>query len=210
MNNETINVGFVVDEGYVKYLSVTMISILMNTNGNVAFHIINDGSITQESMDKINNLKQIKDFSIKYYSSTNILHHEKRSDTRQDITAVTNNRLLLAEILVDVEKIIFLDADLIAVKSLSELYHIQIDDYYIACCPALLFSYKYTRQIDIPDHVFYCNTGVMLVNLKKWREENITDRLLAVEAKYRGIYKFYDQCILNAALYDKIYYLNQK
>lgn len=92
------------------------------------------------------------------------------------------------------------------------MWDIDIDDCYMACCSSIndAMTVEYKKQLDIPAEYYYCNTGVMLVNLKKWREEDIEEKLFEKEKQYRGIYRFYDQCIFNITLYDKIKYINQK
>ena len=64
-----IHVGFVVDNNYCKYLAVTLASILKSSNekDDYTFHIINDGSINDVSKAKLNELKKIRNFEIKYY-----------------------------------------------------------------------------------------------------------------------------------------------
>lgn len=212
MNN--INIGFVVDNGYVKYMAVVIASILKNSlkDENFHFHVINDGSITDTNKAKINELKNLKNFEITYYAQTQELHHEQRNDTRADIPMVTNYRLMMSSILKNVDKIIFMDADLIVTGSFSELWNTNIDDYYMACCPWPLNAQdkQYNQKISLKDNALYCNTGVMLANLKKWREDNIEQQLFKDEEKHRGIYKYYDQCIFNITLQDKILYLDQK
>jgi lipopolysaccharide biosynthesis glycosyltransferase len=209
----TIHIGFAVDNGYVKYMAVTIASILKNTQNEVSlcFHVINDGYISTENIDKIDKLHNIREFTIIWYPMNRQMHHEQRQDTRQDIPMVINYRLLMASILKDVDKIIFLDADLIVVGNLIELWNTNVFDYYVASTPTSDFSlHNYKQSLGIPNDFEYCNTGVMLVNLQKWRNENVEEKLLETEKKYRGIYKFYDQCVVNAALFNKILYVGQE
>lgn len=208
---KTINVGFVIDDNYVKYLSVTIISILENKTmkDKYVFHVIHDGSITKQNQNILSSICSKYNDKICFYPQNKQLHHEQRTDTRQDIPAVTNYRLMISSILNNLDKIIFMDADLICLSDLSELWDIDLDNYYLACCPGQISS-EYIKQIGIPNGYSYCNTGVMLADLKKWRENNIETLLFASEKKYRGIYQFYDQCIFNIALFDKIKYLPQR
>ena len=191
-----INIGFVIDNNYCKYTAVVIASILKSGKDNeYAFHIIHDGSISQYNKDKINELKKIKDFSITYYAQNKELHHEQRKDTRSDIPMVTNYRMMISSILKDIEKIIFMDADLIVVNDIKELWDIDVENYYIACCSSESspFIDDYKKEIGIPNEYNYCNTGVMLANLKKWRDDGIESKLFEKEKQYRGIYSFYDQ-----------------
>jgi lipopolysaccharide biosynthesis glycosyltransferase len=202
----------VVDEGYVKYMTVTIASILKNTPEDVPlhFHVINDGSVSGESVDKVDSLHTLRDFSITWHTENRQMHHEQREDTRPDIPMVTNYRLLLGSILSDIDKIIFLDADLIVTGDLSELWTTDVSGYYMAAVPASSSWGGYQKSLGIPDQFFYCNTGVTLLNLKRWREEKVEDTLLKTEKKYRGIYCFYDQCVLNAALFSQTLYIGQE
>lgn len=81
---------------------------------------------------------------------------------------VTNYRLMISSILSDIDKVIFMDADLIIVNDIRELWDIDIDDCYMACCSSIndAMTVEYKKQLDIPAEYYYCNTGVMLVNLK--------------------------------------------
>jgi lipopolysaccharide biosynthesis glycosyltransferase len=195
-------------------MAVTIASILKNAGKaeSFCFHIINDGNISEESIRGIEALQKIGKFTITWYSMNKQMHHEQRKDTRQDIPMVTNYRLLQSSILNSIDKVIFLDADLIIMGSLAELWETDISDYYIATTPTPcdFQEIKYNKALGIADNSLYCNTGVMLVNLQKWRDENIEKKLLETEKRYRGIYKFYDQCILNAALFEKIRYIDEK
>lgn len=50
---------------------------------------------------------------------------------------VTNYRLMISSILSDIDKVIFMDADLIIVNDIRELWDIDIDDCYMACCSSI-------------------------------------------------------------------------
>ena len=212
--NYSINIGFTVDNKYVKYLAVTIISILKNSNNSEEFnfYILNDGNITQKNKSLLNKLKRIKHFNIKWVTVNTNDYVDQGTNLREDITITTNYRFSLASVLPDIEKIIFLDADLIVQGSLSALWQLDIANYYMACCPWLVEvqDREYNRKLDIPDEYLYTNTGVMLVNLNKWREDNVEKEFFINAKKYRSVCKFLDQDVLNITLYKNIYYLNQK
>ena len=69
------------------------------------------------------------------------------------------------------DKCLFLDADLIADKDITELYNINIDDFYMGAVADQfpLTENCWAKRLDLAKNYRYVNTGVILVNLKKWR-----------------------------------------
>ena len=85
----------------------------------------------------------------------------------------TCGRLFMASLLpADIDKVIYADCDTIFLKSLKELWDMDISEYFAAmtndaCNPA------YRTMLDIPADGIYFNSGIRLVNLKHWREAEI-------------------------------------
>lgn len=206
--NEKILAGFTVDNKYVKYLSVSIASILKNTcSKDIVFYVLNNGDISDENKKKIDKLKKIKDFQINWITVNDNLYKNQATNLREDITIATNYRFSLPSLLPDVDKIIFLDADLILNADIEELWNIDISDYYMACRPNPQPE-DYLKQLDIKAGNKYYNTGVMLCNLKKWREDNIEKAFFENAEKYRHVCQFLDQDILVITLQNKMYDLD--
>lgn len=204
---ETINIGFTVTDNYAQHLAATMSSILSNTSKDTKFnfYVMNEGDITFETKRRISLLKNIHDFNIKYITV-------KKEDFREYSPGVhmsTNYRLKVASLIPEADKILFLDVDLIVLDDIANLWNTDISDYYMAAVPdpCQIYQFQVVRSkfIDKFPTLMY-NTGVILLNLKKWREDDIEEKLL------HGIKWFsanYDQCwpdqsTLNMVLKDKI------
>lgn len=96
----------------------------------------------------------------------------------------------------NVEKVLLLEGDQIITGSLIELYNQNIDDYYIAAADDLQSKW-YRRKIGMRDNSPYVNCGVILYNLKKWREDNITEKITKVLDSNEHMF-FYDvQDVIN-------------
>ena len=104
------------------------------------------------------------------------------------------------------DKCLFLDADLIADKDITELYNINIDNFYMGAVADQfpLTENCWAKRLDLAKNYRYVNTGVILVNLKKWREENIENKLCENVIKYANLLQFPDQDTLNITLQDKV------
>lgn len=63
---------------------------------------------------------------------------------------------------------------------------------------------KYKRQFDMDDDDIYCNAGFYLVDLKKWRQENIEEKIINRIFKQNGNVFFFEQTLMNWSCRGKI------
>ena len=118
------------------------------------------------------------------------------------ITRTAYFRLLAGKLLPDsIDRVIYLDSDLLIVGDLSELWQEEIgNDYCLAvpgiACPyvdarAADFNFKRSspylagltpipnwRELGLKGDAPYFNSGVMVLNIQRWRQENIEQKLL--------------------------------
>jgi lipopolysaccharide biosynthesis glycosyltransferase len=126
---------------------------------------------------------------------------------------------LCAGQLLQCDRVIYLDADTFVRESLSDLYDIDLEDKVIAAVKDKVFSQildgdqthpSGVTKVNIPDYYrnvlgikgAYFNAGVMLIDLKKWRESNVKDRCLDFLRKHM-ITLAVDQDALNFTLGDR-------
>ena len=205
--NQDINIFFTVNDSYTKYLSVSMASILYNLDKEqiINFFIL-DGGISDKNKRKLNKLKYIKDFNIEFIKIDNSRFENIVKSSQAHITNETNYRFVISSLKPELDKCLFLDADLIADEDITELYNINIDDFYMGAVTdqAPLTKNSWAKHLDLAKNYRYVNTGVILVNLKKWREENIENKLFENVIKYANLLQFPDQDTLNITLQDKV------
>ena len=111
----------------------------------------------------------------------------------------------------EVEKILYLDVDLIIQKSIRGLFEIEMGDYYFAACrdfmePELIPSKR--ELFGRYDDLRYFNAGVMLWNLKKIRGIVRFEDLIHAGEELNFNLPCVDQEILNYLYYDKNIYLD--
>lgn len=120
------------------------------------------------------------------------------------------NRLFILDLLPnDVEKVLYFDSDTIVEDSLFELWNTNIEDYYLAGVDDCLSS-KYRELVDLKANGVYVNSGVLLFNLKKWREDKVKDQLIDYLISCNGYFVFNEQSVLNSFFENKILILDQK
>jgi lipopolysaccharide biosynthesis glycosyltransferase len=97
---------------------------------------------------------------------------------------------------------------MVVVGSIGELWRTSLDDHVLAAvtipgsdrCPVF----------GIPEHYGYFQSGVMLINLAKWRKENIFDRLVQWIPENHDKIADADQDVLNSCLYRERIVLSYK
>ena len=120
-NEKKINICLAADENYIKYLIVTIISILKNADkqDEFSFYILcND--ICDNSKEIILNLGRKKKCMF-HFVDVDIKNFEQYPKGGEHITNTTYFRYKIAEFLPNVDKIIYLDCDVIVKKSLRNI-----------------------------------------------------------------------------------------
>jgi len=196
-----IKVVSVSDDNYSQHLGVMLYSLFKNHLSDEKLEVsIIDGGISPGNKLKIEGIG--KEFNIlitflkidkKIYQNFKIGHHVNHS---------TYYRISIPELLDNsIKKVIFLDCDLIFKKDISRLWEIDISEHFIAAVEAP----KFNRQISLkmPANSKYFNSGVMLINLEKWRQYNISSQVLKFIENNLDKIILWDQDALNAILHDR-------
>ncbi len=125
------------------------------------------------------------------------------------ITGETYFRLFAAQLLPpDVERVLYLDGDLVIRGDLEEFYHQDLEGNLMAACRCELGSEttKYNRlcQGIFPEDVVYFNAGVLLFDLKAQREKLAPDLYRQIADGFGDRLLLGDQDILNLAFYRQV------
>lgn len=200
-NNFRMDICLSSDDNYAKYMATAMISILKNSleDEEIVFHLL-DGGISDDSKEKLLSLKKIKNCEIYFYTPDIKKYEEWYSRGNYELwSPATFYRLSIPSMIPNIDKILYLDCDIIVNLSLKELFKIDIENYYALVCNDVDGLGKY-----------YFNAGVLMINSKLWRESNIEDIFYDYYSKNYSSYEFPDQDLLNEALKGKVKIIDRK
>ena len=110
----------------------------------------------------------------------------------------TCGRLFIASLLPNsVDKVVYVDSDTIFLGSIAKIWDTDISGYAIGMtdCPQ---NMSFRTQLELPREGVYCNSGLLLINLKKWREIDAEKRFLEFMRSQGGYVPFPDEGVLNA------------
>ena len=119
-------------------------------------------------------------------------------------------RILIPELLKKFDKVIYLDCDILLRDDISKLYDINIDDFVLAAViNPVIQSKKYIEETLGLDSEKYFNSGILVINNKKFNELNLKQKCIEL-IKTKNNLKFPDQDILNIVCQNNVYYLDIK
>lgn len=202
---DRINVCLACDDNYSKYAGVVIASVLANSaqNDDLHFYIL-DGGIKEENKTKINELRSIKDCEINFVNVDESLFEEyKDIKTHAYITLPAYYRLKLASLLPEVERIIYFDCDIVVNTSLKSLFNADLGS-----CP--FCGVKDINKRKLKKNPGYINSGVLVMDLKNIREQNVEEELLNWTKEHFECIKTGDQEIINEALKGRIKIVSDK
>ncbi len=208
-NNE-LNVAFCVNNAYTNHLIVTVYSLLKNNSrAKIRIHVLSS-DITRDSQEAIRSVvSSNKRASVVFHVIDKSLFSDM-TITMDYITVETYYRLIMPEILKDVRKVLYLDADILVVGDISSIFTVLKKDSLAAGVPDIYLDSdnEYKEVIGLGREEAYINAGVMLYNLELMREENTSHALLESAKKLE--HKYQDQDALNDVMKGRVVALDRQ
>ena len=119
-------------------------------------------------------------------------------------------RLFLDKLLPEeVEKVLYLDGDVLNIGSLKELWSLDMGESSAAAVIDCLGE-KYYELLGLGKNARYCNSGVILFDLDKWRKDCMGDKVRKYVHDNNGYVFFMEQTVFNAVMQGKIKILHPK
>ena len=201
-NDEKINIVAAADDNYAQHLGVMLCSLLenfrMNPHKNLDIYIIEDAI---SKSNKIN-LERI----IERYGANTIfitIDNSKYEGFKISghVTLACYYRISIPEILTDsIKKAIYLDCDSIIKEDISKLWDIDISEYFLAAVEDP--NYNLPEALGLPAGSKCFNSGVLLLNLEKWRDYCVSDKVRGWIKNNPDRMICHDQDGLNAILFN--------
>ncbi len=219
MKKITIPVFFTVDETYAPFLSTALASLIDNTSDkynydvNIIYH-----HLTRRSMRRLEKLNKGKEENVNMIFTEMQETLEGISDRKETrlkadcFTPTIYYRIFLPEMFPQYDRGIYLDSDIIVRADIAELFNVDLEGNIMAACTDMstqsnkLFCKYFDDAVGIP-HKKYFNSGVLLMDFKKFRDEEFCEHFFYLLNKYDFDTVAPDQDYLNALCNGRIKYL---
>ena len=208
MKKSIFNICYSADNNYVEQLGVSIASILKSSAEDESFNFfILTAGIDGENRKKLEELKKIKDFNIKYISvnpdefkNCKLLNQTDKEMSHYHVTLPTYFRYKIGSLLKDISKVLYLDCDIIIKKSLKPLFETDLGNNFFGMVKDAE-SEKEAKRLGLKN---YFNAGVMLINLDLWRKENLEEKLFKYSKENIDKILWQDQDVINLVCSERI------
>ena len=200
MASPTIDIVTACDNAYVQHTAIFLKSLFARNPNNTCrvFILVPENFIHRDSLERnlaphVSSLEFIK-INLSEIILLKVSHH---------VTAATYFRLFLDRLIPEhVNRIIYLDSDILITGPLDELWATDLDNYVVAAAiDAIVDTDQCVRKkIGLASTSHYFNAGVLLIDLNRWRNEKVGDRSLDFAVEHPELITWWDQCALNHVL----------
>ena len=217
MNKITIPIFYAIDDGYAKFVAVSIKSLIMNANNNYNYEInVIYENLSEENVKKLKSLEteNIKIILTEMSKNLSMITDKLGNRLREyTFTLTIFFRLFIPCMFPKYDKCIYIDADTVIPGDISRLYNEALNNNYLGCIVdkstidnEILASY-FEQVVGIPRDK-YINSGVLLMNSKKLRDLKFDEKFLDLYTKYGFDVVAPDQDYINSMCYGHIKYLS--
>ena len=203
MKGDFIHIGCSLNDSFLMPYGV-MLASLFETNKTNKFNIhIFSSDLSNESIETL------KDITDRYHAEFN--YHPLDSSILADlpvnerISKDTYSWYLAAEIIgSDIDRLLVLDGDIIVLDNIRPLWETNLNGFPIAVAEDIAgIKLKEYSRLNIPEKFGYFNCGVILINLKEWKKNEYSRKVLEYARENAYNLKYLDQDAGNFVLKDR-------
>lgn len=213
-NNITIVVAC--DNHYLIMLAALLKSIELNhvTAEHIEVWIVED-NVTQKNKIRLEKSLSKTKFTIKWINSKDAIPSGMSLPLDKNTYPLNIfMRLFIPYFLPkEIKKALYLDVDMLVLEDISKLWNTNIGDNITGAvtdsiCKTTSIGIKNYDKLGLAPDSPYFNSGLLLMNTKKWLENNVTQKVIDCVNNNRDFASFSDQYGLNVVLTNNWYQLN--
>jgi lipopolysaccharide biosynthesis glycosyltransferase len=172
----TLNIALAFDQNFTTPVYVLLTSIFTNNASyHISFHVIAEG-LDKITKDDISLFVEKNNGSISYYSvEKKVVQQFILSKDAPHVTSATYYRLFFPELVSEsINYLLYLDTDIIVIGDLGRLFQTSLSPFPLGA----VADPKIIKRPDlgIDNGGGYFNAGVLLIDLKEWKRQRVTEK----------------------------------
>jgi lipopolysaccharide biosynthesis glycosyltransferase len=220
VNNNVITIVTVCDNQYCVMLAALLKSLELHSSRDaqrICVYVVDDG-ISKTNLEKLKKSVGSK-LALKFLLIKDVIPHN--SSLPLDSSSFPLNvyiRLFIPHFLpTEIEKAIYLDVDMITMTDISILWNLSLKGYILAAVKDRskiigspwggIINHK---ALGLDPNAPYFNSGLLVIDLKKWRKTNLTDDVLNCISSNKAYTSFPDQYGLNVIFVNNWLQLDER
>lgn len=213
--HDVIPVFYACDDGYIKYMIVSLRSLIDNSSPKKIYEIhVLYTDISDENKEKVKALETSNVIISFHDVSDKLAKLKNKLSIRDYYSSTTYYRFFIPGMFPRIEKALYLDADTIILQDVAELYSYRLGNNYVGAVQDMLVVNtpvygQYVENVLSISQAAYFNAGIVLLNCELFRKNNVFNQLIQLLNAYTFVVA-QDQDYLNILFQDKILWINSK
>jgi lipopolysaccharide biosynthesis glycosyltransferase len=170
---KSTDIIFTIDNNatYIKYAQIAIASILLNADldNHYNFYFVTDEEepLSSENKEKLNYLHDLGSYKVRFINPPAELFYKEGKSFFEPQMRNQIQRFIAEDVLTDLDSALYLDVDLIALRDLYDLQHLNFEGNIFAAATEYM---EMDRRASCGLNYTYVNIGVVVENLKLMRE----------------------------------------
>ena len=204
MTEETMNICILSSDAFVSHAAALIASVMENNDAsdNIVFHYFCE-NVSDKSKTALLSMQQKWVFGLSFYNLTVDFFDGYPQYTNTKGTYMGYYKIVIPRLLPqEVDKILFLDADMIVQTSLAPLYETGIEGKYAA-----VVAERKSRSVVSHDKPYF-NAGMILMNVKKYREDHVEEQIKELAQERIKDFPYLEQDLFNEIFQGNVVYVH--
>ncbi len=206
MKNE-LNVLYQFDDKYAPYAGVSLTSLFHNNQSikQINVYLLVD-KVSEKNLDKFYLLaEKYENSKLLCIEPLDVIEKMQEWNIPKYRGSYAANLRLFFDYCIkdDIERLLYLDSDTIVCGDLSEILQMDLEDNYIAMAIDSV-GREHKHHIGFSKDEPYYNSGVIIYDVKKWKREKCSDKIVDYLKNVRSQFLAPDQDLLNLVFKGKI------
>jgi len=201
-----IEIAFAIDDKFATYCAVSMLSAL-RTRGEemIRFHVLAP-SLTEENRLLLRETARAYGAAVELHivPDERVSGYDVRWEKKR-LPRVVFYRCILASVLpAEVERVLYLDSDVLVLQPLDDLWNLDLERLALAAVQdGVTGNQWHCKRLGYAAEHNYFNGGVLLLNLKYWRENGVEEQCQTYYQQHLDRIVYNDQDLLNGLLHAR-------
>ncbi|MEY2452112.1 MAG: hypothetical protein QOD92_1686 [Acidimicrobiaceae bacterium] len=199
-----MRVALATDNAYLQWAAVAILSCLDNCSQKVTFHVLLGRDVPSTRREQLVRMTRDHGGAIELHDLDDATLAVLPSKGPDQGDRLSWARVSLPTMLPDVDRILYLDADVLVRKSLDELWELDLGGAPLAAIANVSNAglQPHLASLGIENPRDYFNAGVLVIDLEQWRTEGAGQAIIDY-AVARPSNPHFDQDALNVVFADR-------
>ena len=206
-----MNILFTLNDAFVPQVATCMCSIFENNRSldDITVYLVNT-DISNENKVKLETFAKSYKRNVVFISLPDLRELIGFDFDTNGWSPIVLARLLLDKLLPkELDRILYLDGDTLVLDNLEKLWNTDMGNKSIGMAPESTVDAERRSFLNLGEQL-YCNAGVLLIDLDRWRDKGLGGKVLTFYREHDGQLFANDQDAINGALKDDIYILSPR